>query len=163
MAKTELRLRKKGGAFVVDGLGKPTGTLKFDRGMRTGTVTVGGRALPIAATGRRRTRVTAADPAILCLDGGGAFVPGGGAPVEWRMSPPGKGPYRATLVRGSDTIDFSLAKSDGKSVRIDVTGTWDDLELLALAGSFALLSRRRGDTYLKMAFVAVISGGQHTH
>ncbi|MFG2676344.1 hypothetical protein ACPXCP_34725 [Streptomyces sp. DT20] len=163
MKKTSLSLHKQGGTFVIDGLGSPTAALEFDRGMRTGTVTSGGRALPIAATGRLRTRVTAGEPAILCLDGPEAFVPGGGAPVEWRTSKPHRGRYHATLVRGSDLIDFSLAKSDGKSVRIEVSGSWDQLELIALAGSFALLSRRRGDTYLKVAFVSVISGGQHTH
>ncbi|WLQ38503.1 hypothetical protein P8A18_33860 (plasmid) [Streptomyces castrisilvae] len=161
MAKTALSLHKKGGAFVLDGVKGSSATLTFERGMRKGTVTVGGRALPIAATGRGRTRVTAAEPAILCLDGQGAFVPGGGAPVEWRTSKPHRGHYRATLVRGSDEIDFSLSRSDGKSVQIAVTGQWDELELLALAGSFALLSRRRGDTYRKIAIAGVVSHGPH--
>ncbi|WP_285563863.1 hypothetical protein [Streptomyces sp. RTGN2] len=158
MAKTALTLRKTGGTFVIDGLESPSGTLRFNRGMRTGTVTADGHALPIAATGRLRTRVTAGEDAILCLDGQGAFVPGNGAPVEWRTSPPRRGRYHATLVRGSDLIDFSLARSAGKSVRISVSGHWDELELIALAGSFALLSRRRGDTYLKMAIAGIVGG-----
>ncbi|NED93273.1 hypothetical protein G3I76_76205 [Streptomyces sp. SID11233] len=160
MNKTSLSLRRQGATFVIEGLNSPTGTLKFERGMRKGTVTTDGRAVPIAATGRLRTRVTAGEPTILCLDGPEAFVPGGGAPVEWRASKPHRGRYHATLVRGSDLIEFSLAKSDGKSVRIEVGGSWDQLELIALAGSFALLSRRRGDTYLKLALAGVI-GGQH--
>ncbi|WP_328891824.1 hypothetical protein [Streptomyces sp. NBC_00316] len=161
MAKTALSVHKQGDTYVVDGLGSPSGALKFGRGMRTGTVTMGGRALPIAATGRLRTRVTAGEDAILCLDGQGAFVPGSGAPVEWRTSRPRRGRYHAALVRGSDLIDFSLARSDGKSVQISVDGHWDQLELIALAGSFALLSRRRGDTYLKMAFAGIVSHGPH--
>jgi hypothetical protein len=163
MAKTMMSLRKRGDTFVVDGIGSPTAALKFDRGMRTGTVTMDGRALPIAATGRLRTRVTVGKEAILCLDGEGAFVPGSGTPVEWRASRPRRSRYHATLVRGSDLIDFSLTRSDGKSVQISVSGGWEQLELITLAGSFALLSRRRGDAYRAMAFVSVISGGQHTH
>jgi hypothetical protein len=157
MAKSSLSLRKQGGTFVVEGLKSPSGTLKFDRGMRTGTVTVDGRALPIAATGRLRTRVTVGEDALLCLDGQGAFVPGGGAPVEWRTSRPRRGRYHATLVRGSDLIDFSLTRSDGKSVQISVDGGWDQLELIALAGSFALLSRRRGDAYRVIAMAGILS------
>ncbi|MFJ5850949.1 hypothetical protein [Streptomyces sp. NPDC092903] len=44
---------------------------------------------------------------------------------------------------------------------IEAGGSWDQLELIALAGSFALLSRRRGDTYLKLALAGVISGPHH--
>ncbi|WP_328891786.1 hypothetical protein [Streptomyces sp. NBC_00316] len=73
MAKTALSVHKQGDTYVVDGLGSPSGALKFGRGMRTGTVTMGGRALPIAATGRLRTRVTAGEDAILCHRRGDAY------------------------------------------------------------------------------------------
>ncbi|MDQ1025112.1 hypothetical protein QF035_002694 [Streptomyces umbrinus] len=54
---TALSLRKRGGTFVLDGSGTPTASLEFGRGMRTGTITVGGEALPIQAD---------APPAVRC-------------------------------------------------------------------------------------------------
>ncbi|GAA2340506.1 hypothetical protein OKJ48_02385 [Streptomyces kunmingensis] len=157
MAKTSLTLRKRGDSFVVDGGRSPAAALKFGRGMQTGTITVDGRALPIAAHGPMRTGATlGGDEPVLRLDGHGAFVPPRMAPVEWRYSRPRRGRYHAALVRGSDVIDFSVTRFSGKAVEITVGGDWDQLELVVLAGSFALLSRRRGDAYRTMTIVGAI-------
>ncbi|MDQ1025113.1 hypothetical protein QF035_002695 [Streptomyces umbrinus] len=64
--------------------------------------------------------------------------------------------YLVSLVRGSDLIEFSLPRFRGKSVQVAVGGDWDHLELIRLAGCFALLSLRRGDAYRSTAVVGAI-------
>lgn len=158
---TTLRLRKRGGAHVLDGIASPTATLTFGRGMRTGTITVDGKALPIEVDSPMRSGVVLGGSApVLRLAPHEPYLPGRSGTVRWQLTRAFRSGYRATLVRGGDRMEFSLPRFQGKSVEVTVDGDWDELELIALAGCFALLSCRRGDSLRAAAVVGAI--GPHS-
>ncbi|MFD9908020.1 hypothetical protein [Streptomyces sp. NPDC059063] len=160
-----LTLRKQGGVHALDasasiGSLDATATLEFGRAMRTGTITSGGRALPIAAHGPHRTAVTVGGGSrpVLRLALDDAFVPGPAEQVRWSVFPHRR-PRNASLESDRGRLDFTVPQH-GKQVTVEVTGDWDQLDTVALAGCFALLSMRRGHTYRALTVLAV-TGGPH--
>ncbi|CAM2925908.1 hypothetical protein [Streptomyces albus] len=157
-----LTLRKQGGGYALDASAPiasldPTATLEFGRAMRTGTITSGGRKLPIAAHGPHRTSVTVGDGSrpVLRLGQDDSFVPGSGKQARWSASPHPR-PRNASLESDRGRLDFTVPKH-GQEVTVEVTGDWEQLDTVALAGCFALLSMRRGHTYRAMTVLAVTS------
>ncbi|MEU0132167.1 MULTISPECIES: hypothetical protein [unclassified Streptomyces] len=154
---TTLTLDKRDGAFVLDGVGTPKASLEFGRGMRTGTITVAGKQLPVASSGKVRETVTVgAGTPVVRLSPDTSYVGNPAATAEWSFSRGFRDGYHATLTRGKHRLDFALPRMKGKSVEVTVTGSWDDLELVALTGCFALLASRRGDAYRTITVVGAI-------
>lgn len=97
---TTLSLRKWGRAFVLDGLGTPNASLEFGRGMATGTITVGGKALPIHVDNPLRSAVTlGGDAPVLRLGPHESYVPGSPGPVRRQVTRSFRNGYRVSLVR----------------------------------------------------------------
>ncbi|MGA8114253.1 MAG: hypothetical protein WCA46_11370 [Actinocatenispora sp.] len=156
---TTMKLRKHGGALVLDGPGTAA-SLTTDRVMRRGTITVNGAALPVEVNDRWRSGVTVGGGSpVLRLDPRQAYVPGGAEPVSWEVSRGLRG-YGAAVSRAHDRIELWLPRFHGKSVRVSVTGNWAHLELVALAACFGLLARRRGDSLQAVAVSGAIGHGQ---
>lgn len=148
-------LTKRGGVLVLEGMGDAS--LDTGGGMTRGKITVNGEKLPVHVTDRRRlgVQVEGGKAPLVRLDPGGeSLVPGSARPATWDVSRT-KRTYHATLTRGGDRIEFSLGR--GKAVEVSVTGNWEQLELVALAGCFSLLSRKRGDKF-RAAVIATATG-----
>jgi hypothetical protein len=150
----EMTLRKRDGGLVLEGLGEPNARLQPGFSMRRGSIVLNDdRVLPIEVNDpwRSGATLTNGDNRILRLDPRRADLPDS-PPARWTVQR-GFGGYRAAITRGSDKIELWLPKLHGKHIRVSVTGTWRHLELIALAACFALLARRRGDTFRTMAVI----------
>jgi hypothetical protein len=162
---TTLHLRKDRRTLILDGTGTPA-SMTTNRPLRRGTLTVAGTDFAIQADGPRRWGCTVgpAERPLLHLGRDrttGIPAASSASPEEnasWRIRRGWHG-YRGILTRGADRIEVLVPRFRGRSAEVTVTGSWPDLPLLALAACFAVLSRRRGDTY----FAMVIAASTHGH
>jgi hypothetical protein len=155
-----LELRKHGAVFVLDG-SPSAAALRPRRGMRSAEITVDGRTVDgrtveVAVTDHRPCGVATTD-GLLRLDPRGGRTPTGG-PVLWSIERD-RGVHVGSVVRGADRIELRLPRMCGRQVEISATGLWPDLELIALAGSFALIAWRRNARVRAMAVAGAIGHG----
>ncbi|RAG81940.1 hypothetical protein DN069_30180 [Streptacidiphilus pinicola] len=149
-----LNLRKHGTLFVLDD-SPSAASVRPHRRMRQAQITVDGRTVEATVSGHQPVGVEVAG--LLRLDPSGTHLPGGGGPVTWTMERH-RGAYRGSVVRGADRIELRLTRRGGKHVEITPSGVWPDLELVALAASLVLLSRRRHD---RLRAMAIAGAGSH--
>jgi hypothetical protein len=88
------------------------------------------------------------------LDPNRSHVPGPGGVARWT---PGR--CGGELVRDGHRLAVRLPGRLGGPIRVDVTGDWAELELVALTACFALMSRRRQRTLIMMAVVSSAGHG----
>jgi len=158
----ELTLRHGSGGLVIRGLGEPTAVLHPSASMRRGKIKTSAGTLPIEVNDPWRSGATLTGTGgrpILRLDPRASSLPDSRQPAQWQVRR-GWGGYSATLSRGGDRIELRLPRLHGKGVQLQVTGRWGtQLELILLAACFALLARRRGDTFRAMAVVGATGHG----
>jgi hypothetical protein len=124
--------------------------------MYHGDIQVDDQSWTVDVTDRRRIGAVAraGDRPVVRLDRRQSHVPGPGGPVRWTPHC-----HRGTLARDVAGIDVRLSAWPRGRIRIEVTGAWDELELVALTAAFALLSRRHRRMVLMMAVVGATGHG----
>ncbi|WP_152628206.1 hypothetical protein [Streptacidiphilus neutrinimicus] len=158
MTTRTLNLRRRGAVFVLDD-SAAAASLRPGRRMRSAEICVDGRTVEVRVNDHRPSGVSI--DGLLRLDPRGSRVAPEGEPVGWTMGRE-RGCYAASVVRGEDRIDLRLPRRGGPRVEIVLTGTWPDLELVALAASFALLARRRAARLRAMAVAGAMGHGPVT-
>jgi hypothetical protein len=131
-------------------------TLRTSWSWRRAEIRLGDRAWTVEPTDRWRIGVTASagnGPAVR-LHPERSHVPGPGGAVRWR---PGHRGCRLTREGGS--IDLRVRAFSRGPIRVDVTGTWPELDLVVLTAVFALMTRRRRRTLTAMAIAGAIGHG----
>src|SRR5688500_1181002 len=127
----EMTLSKRDGSLVLKGIGTPTAKLQPGFSMRRGKIIINDvQVLPIEVNDPWRSGATLSNDGqpILRLDPRRADLPDS-PPAQWAVKR-GFGGYRATITRGSDTIELWLPKLHGKRIRVSVTGKWQHLEVI---------------------------------
>ncbi|WP_152648623.1 hypothetical protein [Streptacidiphilus anmyonensis] len=159
-----LSLRRRGAVFVLDG-SPSAASLRTGRRMRSAEITVDGRTVEVHVDDHRHwtcpggvtvdgvLRLAAPDD-----DPRGSRIAPDGEPVGWVMGRE-RGCFTASVVRGGARIDLRLPRRGGPQVEIVPTGSWPDLELVALAAAFALLARRRAERLRAMAIAGAMGHG----
>jgi hypothetical protein len=150
-----MNLRKRGAVFILDD-SPSAASLRPGRRMRSGEITADGRTVVVRVNDHRPSGVVV--DGLLRLDPRGSHIAPGSEPVAWSMGRE-RGCFAASVLRGADRIDLRLARRGGTHVEIVPSGTWPDLELVALAASFALLARRRTARLTAMAVAGAIGHG----
>ncbi|SCF04711.1 hypothetical protein GA0070607_4839 [Micromonospora coriariae] len=153
---TALTVRKQNGAFVLDSGAGPRASLRTTGWTwRCGEIRTDAGLWTVAPTDRRRIGVTAQTEhgVAVRLDPRRSHVPGPGGVTRWA---PGRG--GGELVRDGNRLAVLLSRRAGGPIRVDVTGEWADVELVALTACFALMSRRRRRTMIMM--MAISSAGR---
>jgi hypothetical protein len=147
---TTLTMRKMRGVYVLNG---HDAQLQTGWTMRRGEIRVDGRVWTVTPTDRHRIGVCAhAEHGVAVrLDPRQSHVPGPGGPVRWEA-----GRNRAVLARDGNRISVRTGR---RSARIEVTGSWPELELVALTACFALMTRRRLRTLTIIAIVGATGHG----
>ncbi|GIG88655.1 hypothetical protein [Plantactinospora endophytica] len=150
---TALRLRRKAGAYHLEGY---SATLRTGGSMRRGEIRTGAGGFQLDVTDARRCGVVAriGGRPVLRLHPDGCQLPGPGGPARWSPSRGG-----GVLVREGGRIEVHQAGRPGAPVRVEVTGSWPELELVALAACFATLSRRRRRILLTVAILGATGNG----
>ncbi|WP_328415306.1 hypothetical protein OG470_22915 [Micromonospora sp. NBC_00389] len=153
---TALTIRKQDGAFVLDSDAGPRASLRTGWTWRCGEIRTGAGLWTVEPTDRRRIGVTAQAErgAAVRLDPHQSHVPGPGGVTRWV---PGR--CGGELVRDGHWLAVRLPGRPGGPIRVDVTGEWAEVELVALTACFALMSRRRQRTLIMMAVVSTASRG----
>ncbi|RLP91311.1 hypothetical protein [Micromonospora sp. CV4] len=152
---TTLTVRKQDGAFVLDSAAGPRAWLRTGWTWRCAEIRTGTGLWTVGPTDRRRIAVTArAEHGVAVrLDPRGSHVPGPGGMVRW--APGHRG---GELVRDEHRLAVRLPGRPGGAIRVDVTGEWAEVELVALTACFALMSRRRQRTLIMMAVIGGAGG-----
>ncbi|MEE6262660.1 hypothetical protein [Plantactinospora sonchi] len=153
MTTSTLTVRKRRGAYVL--AGHPS-ALRTGVSMWRGEISTAAGSFEVTSTDRHRLGAVArvAGRPVVQLHPGESRVPGPGGPAHWS---PGR--CSGVLTRGANRIGVSQAGWPGAPVRVEVTGTWAELDLVVLSACFAVLSRRRRRTFTIMAIVGAI--GHH--
>jgi hypothetical protein len=150
-----LMLRKHDGAFVLDAAGDPA-SLRTGWTRWRGEIRTPGGVWLVAPTDRRRLGVVAHaehGPAVR-LHPNQSHVPGPGGPARWLI-----GRHHGELVRDQSRLHIQLPAWPGGPIRVDVTGAWTELGLVALTACFAVMTRRRHRTLTIIAIVGAIGHG----
>ncbi|WP_406067747.1 hypothetical protein [Micromonospora sp. NBC_01638] len=154
---TALTIRKQDGAFVLDSGAGPRASLRTTGWTwRCGEIRTDAGLWTVEPTDHRRIGATAQAEhgAAVRLDPRRSHVPGPGGVARWA---PGR--RGGELVRDGHRLAVHLPGRPGGPIRVDVTGEWVEVELVALTACFALLSRRRQRTLIMMAVVSTASRG----
>ncbi|MEO3922340.1 hypothetical protein ABGB07_00440 [Micromonosporaceae bacterium B7E4] len=146
-------MRRRSGGYVLDG---HAGALRTGVSMRCGEIRTGGGSYQLDVTDFHRCGVVArvGQRPVVRLHPDGCQVPGPGGPARWS-------PHRGggVLVRDGGRIEVRQAGRPGAPVRVEVTGPWPELELVALTACFAVLTRRRKRILTIMAIVGATGHG----
>ena len=142
---TTLTLRKRAGAYVLDG--RPA-SLRTGFSMRRGEIRTAAGAYVVDVTDFHRTGVVtrAGQRPVVRLHPHGSQVPGPGGTPRWSL-----GRCSGVLTRDSGRIGVHQAGWPGAPVRVEVTGPWNELDLVVLTTCFAVMTRRRKRTLTIMA------------
>ena len=154
---TALTVRKQHGAFVLDSGAGPRASLRTTGWTwRCGEIRTDAGLWTVEPTDRRRIGVTARAEhgAAVRLDPSRSHVPGPGGVTRWA---PGR--CGGELVRDGHLLAVRLPGRAGGPIRVDVTGEWAELDLVALTACFALLTRRRQRTLVMMAVISTAGRG----
>ncbi|MGW3605110.1 hypothetical protein [Micromonospora sp. NPDC005161] len=153
---TALTVRKQDGAFVLDSGAGPRASLRTGWTWRCGEIRTDVGLWTVEPTDRRRIGVTAKAEhgAAVRLDPSRSHVPGPGGAARWAS-----GPCGGELVRDGHRLEVRLPGRPGGPIRVDVTGEWAEVELVALTACFALMSRRRQRTLIMMAVIGAAGRG----
>ncbi|MGK5741162.1 hypothetical protein [Micromonospora sp. URMC 103] len=152
---TTLTVRKRGGTFVLDGAGGASARLRTGWTWRRGEIDTGGGVWHVEPTDPRiGVAARASHGAAVLLDPRRSELPGPGGEVRWR---PGR--HHGELVRDGKRLTVRLSARPRGPIRVDVTGSWADLELVALTACFALMTRRRRRTIMAMTVAGAIGNG----
>ena len=152
---TTLTLRRQRRAWFLEGSNRAA-RLRAWHGLYHGEVQVDTRSWSVEVTDRRRIGAVAraGDRPVVRLHPRQARVPGPGGPVRWAPRW-----HHGSLARDAARIDVRLSPWPRGRVRIEVTGAWAELELVALTAAFALLSRRHRRMVLMMAVAGATGHG----
>jgi hypothetical protein len=152
---TILILRRRRRAWSLQGTDRTAG-LRTRHGMYHGDIQVDDRSWSVEVTDRRRVGAVArvGNRPVVRLHPHQAHVPGPDGPVRWAPHW-----HHGTLTRDAARIHVQLPAWPGGRVRIEVTGAWAELELVALTAAFALLTRRHRRMVLMMAVVGATGHG----
>jgi hypothetical protein len=152
---TELILHRRRRAWYLEGSDR-TAVLHTRHGMNHGEIQVDGQSFTIEVTDRRRIGVVAraGDRPVVRLHPSQTHTPGPGGPVHWAPHW-----HYGSLTRDAAHMHIQLSAWPRGRVRIEVTGAWTELELVALSAAFALLTRRHRRMVLMMAVVGATGHG----
>ena len=152
---TTLTLRRRRRAWLLEGTNRAA-FLRTWHGLYHGEVQVEARSWSVGVTDRRRIGAVAraGDRPVVRLHPRQSHVPGPGGPVRWAPHW-----HHGSLVRDAARIDVRLSPWPRGRIRIEVTGVWTELELVALTAAFALLSRRHRRMVLMMAVAGATGHG----
>ncbi|PWR10832.1 hypothetical protein DKT68_08155 [Micromonospora acroterricola] len=147
---TTLTVRKQDGAYVLDSAAGPRASLRTGWTWRRAEIRTGTGLWTVAPTDRRRIGFTAQAEhgAAVRLDPRQSHVPGPGGVARWA---PGR--RGGELVRDGHRLAVRLPGRPGGPIRVDVSGEWAEVDLVALTACFALMSRRRRRTLIMMAVI----------
>jgi hypothetical protein len=103
---------------------------------------------------RRRgwRQVTAGDrdQPLVRLDPVAALVPGAELDAGWVITR-NRRAYHGTLTRDGQTMRLRMPALSGRRIDVEVTGDWEQRDLVVLTACFALLARRRRDITIMVA------------
>lgn len=152
---TTLTLRRRRRVWHLEGSGRDA-RLRAWHGLSHGELEVGAQSWSVGVTDRRRigTVARAGDRPVVRLDPRQSHVPGPGGPVRWAPRW-----HNGTLTRDTARIHVQLSPWPRGLVRIQVTGAWAELELVALTAAFALLSRRQRRMVMMMVVIGATGHG----
>ena len=152
---TTLVLRRQRRAWRLEGTDREA-WLRTWHGMYHGELRVDAQSWSIGVTDRRRIGVVArvGDRPVVRLHPREAHVPGPGGRVRWAPHW-----HHGSLTRDTARIHVQLSPWPRGRVRIEVTGGWADLELVALTAAFALLTSRHRRMVMMMAVAGAIGHG----
>jgi hypothetical protein len=152
---TTLILHRRRRAWRFEGTDRDA-WLRTWHGMHHGEIQVADRSWSVGVTDRRRIGVVArtGDRPVVLLDPRQARVPGPGGPVRWAPHW-----HHGSLTRDAARIHVQLSAWPRGRIRIDVTGAWPELELVALTAAFALLTRRHRRMVMMMVVAGAIGHG----
>ena len=141
-------VKKSHGAYIFG-----DGKLRTGWTMRRGSIEVGSEQWTVEVTDRHRIGVIAkaGSAPVVRLHPQQTHVPGPGGPVHWAPSRRG-----GVLTRGANRL---TVQQSARSVRVEVTGSWASLELVALTACFAVMSRSRRRTLMIIAIVGATGHG----
>jgi hypothetical protein len=145
---TTLTLRKRAGAYVLDG---HPASLRTGVSMRRGEIRTTAGDYHVDATDFHRIGVVTriGRRPVVRLHPHGSQVPGPGGTPRWSL-----GRCGGVLTRDSSRIGVHQAGWPGAPIRVEVTGPWTELDLVLLTTCFAVMTRRRKRTLTIMAIVA---------
>ncbi len=123
---------------------------------RRGQIHRAGRVWTVSPTDPHRTGVTllTGSGEAIRLHPRDSHVPGSGGQARWL---PGRRTGR--LSRDGQQLTLRLPAFGRGPVHLDVTGTWPELDLVALTAVFALMTRRR---LLALRIIAVAGATGHS-
>jgi len=100
--------------------------------------------------GWRRVTVGDDDRPIVRLDHDAAMMPGLPDGGRWGITRTGR-TYQGTLTHGSQAMLLRLNAASGRRCAVEVTGDWQQRDLVVLTACFAVLARRRRDITIVIA------------
>lgn len=97
--------------------------------------------------GWRRVLAGDIDHPLIQIDPDGALVPGASTAARWSIRRLWR-VYEGTLATADRSITLRLAPFSGRSCQVEISGQWEQRDLVILTACFGLLARRRRDTII---------------
>lgn len=153
LTTTRMTVRKHAGAYVLDGR---SATLRTRVSMRHGEIRTGAGTYAVDPTDFHRFGVVAraGQRPVVRLHPQSSQVPGSGGTPHWQL-----GRCSGVLTRDAGRIAVRQSGWPGAPVRVEVSGSWVELDLVVLTACFAVMTRRRQRTFTIMAIVGAIGHG----
>jgi hypothetical protein len=118
--------------------------------VRRGEISTEQGAWSVRRHGRGRVSAGGDDQPLVSLSGATSVVPGPAPDARWSITR-NRRAYTGTLIRDDETIVIRVPALSGRRFAIELTGDWEQREVVVLTGCFALLARRRRDLAIMIA------------
>jgi hypothetical protein len=138
------------GYQLTDEDGCPFASLRVGWLVRRGEISTEQGAWSVRRYGRGRVRTGEDDQPLVTLSGAASVVPGPAPDAHWSIMR-NRRAYTGTLIRNDETIVIRAPALSGRQFAIELTGDWEQRDVVVLTACFALLARRQRDLAIMIA------------
>jgi hypothetical protein len=138
------------GYQLTDEDGRRCAALRVGWPVRRGEISTEQGAWSVRRHARGRVTTGDGNQSLVRLSRAASTVPGPGPDAHWSITR-NRRAYTGTLIRGDATIVIRLPALSGRRFTIELTGDWEQRDMVVLTGCFALLARRRLDLAIMIA------------
>lgn len=118
--------------------------------VRRAEIRTGDGSWRVRRRGWRQVSAGDRDRPLVRLDPVAALVPGAELGVGWLITW-NRRAYQGALTRNGETMRLRMPALSGRRFDVEVTGDWEQRDLVVLTACFALLARRRRDISIMVA------------
>ena len=134
--------RKRGDFVLHDADGRSRGSLRAGWTLRRARIQTEEGSWTVQRRGWQQVDVVAGDRLVVSLGPDQVTVPGPGPQTRWSTDRD-QGCWRGSLRRGAADIEVRLTAPGARSGQVDVTGEWEQVDLVVLAACFGVVLQHR--------------------